>query len=132
MGDGRYFAYDHPDEARSEEITFMVLDRYQGQGIATSTMRHLLVIASANRITQFEAEVLPEMPRCSRSFPVLAFPCACHALLMFFTCPLLFPQMSLNPPSEYFDQVLMSGPMAPWDQIVKSFSTRYTMLSQCG
>ena len=74
IGDGRYFAYDHPDEARSAEIAFMVLDRYQGQGIATSTIKHLLVIARANRITQFEAEVLPEMPRCSRSFPALTFP----------------------------------------------------------
>ena len=57
---GRYFAYDHPAKIRSAEIAFMVLDRYQGQGIATLIMKHLLVIARANRITQFEAEVLPE------------------------------------------------------------------------
>ncbi len=60
IGGGRYFAYDHPAKLRSAEIAFMVLDRYQGQGIATLIMKHLLVIARANRITQFEAEVLPE------------------------------------------------------------------------
>ncbi|MGO9533479.1 MAG: N-acetyltransferase family protein [Syntrophobacteraceae bacterium] len=60
IGGGRYFAYDHPAKIRSAEIAFMVHDRYQGQGIAKLIMKHLLIIARAGRISQFEAEVLPE------------------------------------------------------------------------
>ena len=60
IGGGRYFAYEHPAKIRSAEIAFMVHDRYQGQGIATLIMKHLLIIARANGILQFEAVVLPE------------------------------------------------------------------------
>ena len=60
IGGGRYFAYDHPAKIRSAEVAFMVLDRYQGQGIATMIMKHLLMIARQNGIAQFEAEVLVE------------------------------------------------------------------------
>ena len=60
IGGGRYFAYDHPGKIRSAEVAFMVLDRYQGQGIATMIMKHLRMIARENGIAQFEAEVLVE------------------------------------------------------------------------
>jgi RimJ/RimL family protein N-acetyltransferase len=57
---GRFLAYDHPAKIRSAEIAFMVHDLYQGQGIATLIMKHLLIIARDKRIAQFEAEVLTE------------------------------------------------------------------------
>ncbi len=60
IGGGRYFAYDSPTEIRSAEIAFMVHDLYQGLGIATLIMKHLLIIARENGIVQFEADVLPE------------------------------------------------------------------------
>ncbi len=60
IGGGRYVAYDHPARMRSAEIAFMVHDRYQGQGIATKIMKHLLVIARDHGIEQFEAEVLAQ------------------------------------------------------------------------
>ena len=60
IGGGRYIAYDHPSKIRSAEVAFMVLDRYQGQGIATMIMKHLLLIARDRGIDQFEAEVLVE------------------------------------------------------------------------
>ncbi len=71
---GRYFAYDHPAKIRSAEIAFMVLDRYQGQGIATLIMKHLLIIARDNRITQFEAEVLPENAKMLAVFSRTSLP----------------------------------------------------------
>lgn len=60
VGGGRYFAHQNAAKVRSAEIAFMVHDQYQGQGIATLIMKHLLIIARADRISQFEAEVLAE------------------------------------------------------------------------
>jgi RimJ/RimL family protein N-acetyltransferase len=60
IGGGRYFAYQHRAKIRSAEIAFMVHDLYQSQGIATLIMKHLLIIARADRISQFEADVLSE------------------------------------------------------------------------
>ncbi len=58
VGGGRYIVYDDPSKNRNAEMAFMVHDRYQGQGIATKIMKHLLIIARRNGIAQFEAEVL--------------------------------------------------------------------------
>lgn len=74
IGGGRYFAYDHPAKIRSAEIAFMVHDRYQGQGIATLIMKHLLIIARDNKIAQFEAEVLPENNRMLAVFSRAGLP----------------------------------------------------------
>lgn len=60
IGGGRYFAYDHPAKIRSAEVAFMVHDQYQGQGIATLIMKHLLLIARDSGIAQFEAEILSQ------------------------------------------------------------------------
>jgi RimJ/RimL family protein N-acetyltransferase len=59
IGGGRYFAYDHPAKIRSAEVAFLVHDLYQGQGLATLIMKHLLIIARDSGIAQFEAMVLP-------------------------------------------------------------------------
>jgi RimJ/RimL family protein N-acetyltransferase len=60
IASARYFAYDHPTKIRSAEVAFMVHDGHQGKGLATLMMKHLLLIARAGGIEQFEAEVLPE------------------------------------------------------------------------
>jgi len=42
------------------EVAFTVVDRYQGQGIGASLMRHLAAIARAAGVKELIAEVLPE------------------------------------------------------------------------
>lgn len=42
------------------EIAFTVVDQFQGKGIATALLRHLVTLARAAGLGQFIAEVLPE------------------------------------------------------------------------
>lgn len=58
IGGGRYSAFDTP-AGRTAEVSFLVEEDYQGQGIATRILRHLARIARENGVDQFEAEVLP-------------------------------------------------------------------------
>jgi RimJ/RimL family protein N-acetyltransferase len=60
IGGGRYVLYDPPNEKRSAEIAFTVEEDYQGQGIASRILKHLIQIAQTKGVLQFEAEVLPE------------------------------------------------------------------------
>jgi RimJ/RimL family protein N-acetyltransferase len=60
IGAGRYVQYDPPNILRSAEIAFTVEEDYQGQGIASMILRHLIHIAREKGLSQFEAEVLPE------------------------------------------------------------------------
>jgi RimJ/RimL family protein N-acetyltransferase len=60
IGGGRYVLYDPPNTQRSAEIAFTVEEDYQGRGIASRIMRHLIHIAQEKGVSQFEAEVLPE------------------------------------------------------------------------
>ena len=55
-GGGRYVLVGS-DKA---EIAFMIVDAYQGRGIGTMLLRHLVAIAKDAGIRQFVAEVLPE------------------------------------------------------------------------
>jgi len=48
------------DDARRAEVAFLVLERYQGQGLAGRLLRHLARIARDKGVACFEAEVLPE------------------------------------------------------------------------
>lgn len=57
---GRYILYDSPEDSRSAEIAFTVEEDYQGQGIASRILRHLIHIAREKGVSQFKAEVLPE------------------------------------------------------------------------
>jgi len=54
IGGGRYVS-----SGAAAEIAFTVEEDYQGQGIASRLLRHLVNIARANRIPRFEAYVLP-------------------------------------------------------------------------
>ena len=42
------------------EIAFVVIDDYQGQGIGTTLLRHLAILARDAGLREFTAEVLPE------------------------------------------------------------------------
>jgi RimJ/RimL family protein N-acetyltransferase len=56
VGGGRYVVV-RPGRA---EVAFVVIDEYQGQGIGSIVMRHLVAIARAARLQELIAEVLPE------------------------------------------------------------------------
>jgi RimJ/RimL family protein N-acetyltransferase len=60
IGAGRYIMYDPPNAQRSAEIAFTVEEDYQGQGIASRILRHLIQIAREKGVSQFEADVLAE------------------------------------------------------------------------
>jgi RimJ/RimL family protein N-acetyltransferase len=53
---GRYIVVQ-PGQA---EVAFVVIDEYQGQGVAAALMRHLVTIARAAGLRELVAEVLPD------------------------------------------------------------------------
>ncbi len=57
---GRYVAFNAADNLRSAEVAFTVEEDYQGQGLASHLLRHLVYIARRKGIAQFEADVLPQ------------------------------------------------------------------------
>jgi RimJ/RimL family protein N-acetyltransferase len=56
----RYAAFDASSAVRSAEVAFTVEEDYHRQGIAGRLLRHLVRIARAKGISQFEAAVLSE------------------------------------------------------------------------
>jgi RimJ/RimL family protein N-acetyltransferase len=60
IGVGRYIMYNSSDALRSAEIAFTVEEDYQGQGIASGLLRHLIGIAREKGVSRFEADVLSE------------------------------------------------------------------------
>ena len=56
IGAGRYIV-TQPGVA---EVAFAIVDEYQGQGIGSAVLRHLVLIARESGIRQPAAEVLPE------------------------------------------------------------------------
>lgn len=59
IGGARYVAHKGSAGEPSGEIAFTVEEDYQGQGIASSLLRHLVRIARDNGLARLEAEVLP-------------------------------------------------------------------------
>jgi RimJ/RimL family protein N-acetyltransferase len=53
---GRYIS-EKPETA---EVAFAIVDEYQGQGLGTALLRHLIKIARDAGLKQFTAEVLPD------------------------------------------------------------------------
>jgi RimJ/RimL family protein N-acetyltransferase len=56
VGGGRYVVFE-PGRA---ELAFMVIDAWQGRGIGSLLMRHLIKLAGASGLKELTAEVLPE------------------------------------------------------------------------
>src|SRR5882762_7518977 len=56
VGGGRYIVFE-PGRA---EMAFVVIDTWQGRGVGSILMRHLVAIASAGGLEELTAEVLPE------------------------------------------------------------------------
>jgi RimJ/RimL family protein N-acetyltransferase len=65
IGGASYFATDAAAPDRSAELAFTVEEDYQGLGIASSLMRHLVRIARQTDLARFEADVL------KRNLPML-------------------------------------------------------------
>ena len=59
IGGARYVVDDPSVKPRSAEIAFTIEEDYQGQGIASSLLRHLIRIARDQGLARLEAEVLP-------------------------------------------------------------------------
>jgi len=64
VGGGRYVVV----QPGTAEVAFVVVDRYQGQGIGTALMRHLIAIARKAGIKELIAEVLPENRAMLKAF----------------------------------------------------------------
>ncbi len=56
VGGGRYVV-DQPGQA---ELAFMVVDQYQGKGIGTALLRHLIAIARHASLRELTADVLSD------------------------------------------------------------------------
>lgn len=65
---GRYIEVQPAADPRRAEVAFLVRDDYQGQGVATQLLKHLIRIARVNNIVQFEAEMLPSNTRMLEVF----------------------------------------------------------------
>jgi RimJ/RimL family protein N-acetyltransferase len=59
VGGGRFIRTGEGGTALKSEVAFLIDDAHQGLGIGSSILRHLVIIARASGVTQFEAEMLP-------------------------------------------------------------------------
>jgi len=59
VGGARYIRSGTSGAGEKAEVAFLVTDPFQGLGIASRLLRHLVIIARGSGIAQFEAEVLP-------------------------------------------------------------------------
>jgi RimJ/RimL family protein N-acetyltransferase len=57
---GRYAVLDPAAAQRNAEVAFMVEEDYQGQGLASILLRHLVAIARQKGVSRFVAEVLAQ------------------------------------------------------------------------
>lgn len=69
VGGGRYIVVQ-PGQA---EVAFLVIDTYQGQGIGTILMRHLMILARDAGLKEMIAEVLPENSAMLKLFKKFGF-----------------------------------------------------------
>jgi RimJ/RimL family protein N-acetyltransferase len=58
IGGASYFVVDNAVPPRSAELAFLIEEDYQGRGLASALLRHMISIACAKGLDQFEADVL--------------------------------------------------------------------------
>jgi RimJ/RimL family protein N-acetyltransferase len=58
IGTGRYVVCEEADSGRSAELAFIVEENYQGLGIASRLLRHLVQIGRQKNVSRFIADVL--------------------------------------------------------------------------
>lgn len=58
IGGARYIVHEDANGEKGAEIAFTVEEDYQGQGIASSLLRHLIQIARTKGLARLDAEVL--------------------------------------------------------------------------
>jgi RimJ/RimL family protein N-acetyltransferase len=76
IGGGRYISYDGSLPPRSAELAFAVVDSFQGLGIGTIVLNHLIIIAREAKVGTFEADVLAENRAMIRVFEKSGIPVA--------------------------------------------------------
>jgi RimJ/RimL family protein N-acetyltransferase len=69
VGGGRYIVFE-PGRA---EMAFIVVDTWQGRGIGSILMRHLIGIATNNGLKELTAEVLPDNTAMRKVFENFGF-----------------------------------------------------------
>jgi len=69
VGGGRYITFE-PGRA---EMAFVVIDTWQGRGVGSILMRHLIKIASDAGLKELTAEVLPENTAMIKVFRTFGF-----------------------------------------------------------
>ena len=69
VGGGRYIVFE-PGRA---EMAFVVIDAWQGRGVGSVLMRHLIKIASDAGLKELTAEVLPENKAMMKVFGKFGF-----------------------------------------------------------
>ncbi len=75
VGGGRYVRMG-PAPADGAEVAFLIDDPHQGLGIGSRIFRHLVSIARASGVPQFEADVLPSNEGMLRVFERSGLPVA--------------------------------------------------------
>jgi GNAT superfamily N-acetyltransferase len=68
IGGASYFAADNTALPRSAEIAFLVEEDYQGRGLASALLQHMIWIARVKNLDQFEANVLAQNAAMLRVF----------------------------------------------------------------
>lgn len=79
IGAARYIAQQGPDPVSTAEVAFAVEEDYQGQGVASLLLKHLVSIARVQGIASLEAEVMPENKAMLRVFERSGLPVECTA-----------------------------------------------------
>jgi len=74
IGGGRFIAQNEALPPRSAELAFAVADNFQGLGVGTIILKHLIHIARESGIGIFEADVLVENSAMTRVFEKSGLP----------------------------------------------------------
>ncbi len=78
IGGGRYIGFYDKDGKSHAELAFTVVDTFQGLGLATLFLVHLIQIGRANDIKVFDAEVLAKNRPMLRIFEKSGLPMKTH------------------------------------------------------